>query len=104
MIRRPPRSTLFPYTTLFRSVETQRSSPCAGQWRRWLGNVLLPFLGRLDPGCDGLLNVLESFFRACADGHAPGQVGNGGGAAAAVALSQRLDSHCVIEVHSCSPC
>src|SRR2546426_8426291 len=24
MIRRPPRSTLFPYTTLFRSVETHR--------------------------------------------------------------------------------
>src|SRR2546428_8404728 len=24
MIRRPPRSTLFPYTTLFRSVEVQR--------------------------------------------------------------------------------
>src|SRR2546425_9043835 len=24
MIRRPPRSTLFPYTTLFRSVETYR--------------------------------------------------------------------------------
>src|SRR5688572_32654626 len=24
MIRRPPRSTLFPYTTLFRSVERQR--------------------------------------------------------------------------------
>src|SRR2546430_16632672 len=23
MIRRPPRSTLFPYTTLFRSIETQ---------------------------------------------------------------------------------
>src|SRR2546427_9327064 len=28
MIRRPPRSTLFPYTTLFRSPETVRS-PCA---------------------------------------------------------------------------
>src|SRR5256885_8515602 len=27
MIRRPPRSTLFPYTTLFRSVNTPRSSP-----------------------------------------------------------------------------
>src|SRR2546429_6628752 len=27
MIRRPPRSTLFPYTTLFRS--TQRIKPCA---------------------------------------------------------------------------
>src|SRR5256885_3290068 len=26
MIRRPPRSTLFPYTTLFRSA--RRSSPC----------------------------------------------------------------------------
>src|SRR5256885_8831640 len=25
MIRRPPRSTLFPYTTLFRSPDTQRS-------------------------------------------------------------------------------
>src|SRR5256885_9755644 len=25
MIRRPPRSTLFPYTTLFRSVDLQRS-------------------------------------------------------------------------------
>src|SRR3712207_8370207 len=34
MIRRPPRSTLFPYTTLFRSsrprsAERQRSRPCA---------------------------------------------------------------------------
>src|SRR5256886_16569651 len=31
MIRRPPRSTLFPYTTLFRSdgTEKQRSSPVA---------------------------------------------------------------------------
>src|SRR3712207_7358289 len=26
MIRRPPRSTLFPYTTLFRSLDIQRSS------------------------------------------------------------------------------
>src|SRR2546422_8085852 len=26
MIRRPPRSTLFPYTTLFRSVRTMRTS------------------------------------------------------------------------------
>src|SRR3712207_8979350 len=27
MIRRPPRSTLFPYTTLFRSSEESRDSP-----------------------------------------------------------------------------
>src|SRR3712207_7179946 len=30
MIRRPPRSTLFPYTTLFRS---RQPSSYAGQWR-----------------------------------------------------------------------
>src|SRR5260370_6018506 len=34
MIRRPPRSTLFPYTTLFRSVESNRQLPC----RRHLGH------------------------------------------------------------------
>src|SRR2546427_9123377 len=27
MIRRPPRSTLFPYTTLFRSVQVRSSAP-----------------------------------------------------------------------------
>src|SRR5258708_31831856 len=30
MIRRPPRSTLFPYTTLFRSPERDRAMPRAG--------------------------------------------------------------------------
>src|SRR2546422_5667718 len=30
MIRRPPRSTLFPYTTLFRSLVAQRSLPWIG--------------------------------------------------------------------------
>src|SRR5260221_8883232 len=29
MIRRPPRSTLFPYTTLFRSNSTANSSTCS---------------------------------------------------------------------------
>src|SRR3712207_7525541 len=28
MIRRPPRSTLFPYTTLFRSARVDRSAGC----------------------------------------------------------------------------
>src|SRR2546426_12720238 len=32
MIRRPPRSTLFPYTTLFRSV-VEREEPERGVWR-----------------------------------------------------------------------
>src|SRR5256885_3375223 len=35
MIRRPPRSTLFPYTTLFRSVEVDRVVPPSGNL--WVG-------------------------------------------------------------------
>src|SRR2546422_5578111 len=31
MIRRPPRSTLFPYTTLFRSRECARRAECGGR-------------------------------------------------------------------------
>src|SRR2546429_5179671 len=41
MIRRPPRSTLFPYTTLFRSATRLKSSPSRSRTstrrtRRWL--------------------------------------------------------------------
>src|SRR5260370_9722912 len=32
MIRRPPRSTLFPYTTLFRSLIRHRTTRCPGRW------------------------------------------------------------------------
>src|SRR5690349_23489955 len=50
MIRRPPRSTLFPYTTLFRSTlasnerpslsaESARRSPSSDRIDRWLSNV-----------------------------------------------------------------
>src|SRR6476661_2659625 len=37
MIRRPPRSTLFPYTTLFRSGSTARRTACGcvGARRSW---------------------------------------------------------------------
>src|SRR3712207_7734320 len=34
MIRRPPRSTLFPYTTLFRSKDPQLGGPAVRRWRR----------------------------------------------------------------------
>src|SRR5205809_6182775 len=34
MIRRPPRSTLFPYTTLFRSRTGSWGTPPASRWRR----------------------------------------------------------------------
>src|SRR3712207_9513543 len=38
MIRRPPRSTLFPYTTLFRSGSTEHSSTeiWSNQHRKWV--------------------------------------------------------------------
>src|SRR5258706_3136436 len=45
MIRRPPRSTLFPYTTLFRSIEAAqiaRRIP-AGILRRFAFEKLVPF-------------------------------------------------------------
>src|SRR2546430_4447393 len=38
MIRRPPRSTLFPYTTLFRSVDTARA---ALDWEPDVGHLVL---------------------------------------------------------------
>src|SRR2546430_4575868 len=36
MIRRPPRSTLFPYTTLFRSFK--KPGPVAGPFKAYLGD------------------------------------------------------------------
>src|SRR5260221_6780869 len=46
MIRRPPRSTLFPYTTLFRSPlprEAGREAPCNGGRREATQGVLFFF-------------------------------------------------------------
>src|SRR2546429_3042433 len=37
MIRRPPRSTLFPYTTLFRSLSGQRQATRRQVWREEKG-------------------------------------------------------------------
>src|SRR3712207_7080279 len=40
MIRRPPRSTLFPYTTLFRSVKLitpSSTTPCVHPFVKWAG-------------------------------------------------------------------
>src|SRR3712207_8671470 len=42
MIRRPPRSTLFPYTTLFRSLQPRRESVTASELR------VLPVLVEVD--------------------------------------------------------
>src|SRR5258708_7988996 len=42
MIRRPPRSTLFPYTTLFRSRQTLRQAPRPLRVRRHPGRRKVP--------------------------------------------------------------
>src|SRR2546422_7060560 len=39
MIRRPPRSTLFPYTTLFRSLARYPKHPLAGNAQYWIGEA-----------------------------------------------------------------
>src|SRR2546422_9845196 len=40
MIRRPPRSTLFPYTTLFRSLSGKRVVAMQGRFHRYEGYTL----------------------------------------------------------------
>src|SRR3712207_9013564 len=59
MIRRPPRSTLFPYTTLFRSCEVQHSldvaeeaADCAEGVRRFVDEVGVIFEGQLENVAD----------------------------------------------------
>src|SRR3712207_8251178 len=42
MIRRPPRSTLFPYTTLFRSNLVQRTTTLASRSRHLASAPLIP--------------------------------------------------------------
>src|SRR3712207_7468458 len=45
MIRRPPRSTLFPYTTLFRSSRTGEGAAAGGTPRRRAMRAVTPVLG-----------------------------------------------------------
>src|SRR5256885_6357275 len=56
MIRRPPRSTLFPYTTLFRSQQawprTAQTRHCGLRSRRHRRQGDVPYRGRRDVGAD----------------------------------------------------
>src|SRR3712207_8884746 len=45
MIRRPPRSTLFPYTTLFRSIRRAGMEPVRGSIRGGTDGSRLSFMG-----------------------------------------------------------
>src|SRR5688572_32331987 len=58
MIRRPPRSTLFPYTTLFRSDDDEHLQRCVWVWaassgRSWAGRR--GYDGSLSRGRRGIL-------------------------------------------------
>src|SRR3712207_6999814 len=56
MIRRPPRSTLFPYTTLFRSLDRSLHQPRLGAQRVELVAVVQQEQGaEVDPGHGGLV-------------------------------------------------
>src|SRR3712207_7943413 len=57
MIRRPPRSTLFPYTTLFRSADLLRDTRDLGGERRQL----------VDHGVDGVLQLEDLAARVDGD-------------------------------------
>src|SRR3712207_7033195 len=66
MIRRPPRSTLFPYTTLFRSAEVERIIQLAGQVGVGAAErvvALLPLALRLAAAVHGLAHVVQRLLR-----------------------------------------
>src|SRR5438132_9811094 len=50
IIRRPPRSTLFPYTTLFRSVHVDDRAERAVRYQRHMDAAALPHHVDLDVG------------------------------------------------------
>src|SRR3712207_8657879 len=56
MIRLPPRSTLFPYTTLFRSTSSERSAS-GGRPSRRASTLAMPTLGRMSTCSPGTAMV-----------------------------------------------
>src|SRR2546430_16847699 len=62
MIRRPPRSTLFPYTTLFRSIEEAISAKgLSGHVKVQVAGNTLTLVGKLRPAEHGaLLKLLRN--------------------------------------------
>src|SRR5258708_37593460 len=56
MIRRPPRSTLFPYTTLFRSLHSP-VAPEGSRWGVWAAEPPDAKVLATSPGTDGRLRL-----------------------------------------------
>src|SRR3712207_7077874 len=69
MIRRPPRSTLFPYTTLFRSlVELTPGTGGCGVGHRHVGDPWEEALARtLEPFVESVAQGQTDRYRICAD-------------------------------------
>src|SRR5256885_9824179 len=83
MIRRPPRSTLFPYTTLFRSAKAlPHQIQHAAQVRRWRGDGHLVVDKNLLAQLIGLLGQRPAFF-----------LGQHGGTADGLAFRLRSEEH-----------
>src|SRR3712207_6879825 len=58
MIRRPPRSTLFPYTTLFRSASSRRTSSSLDQRTGWNSSVACFVTYRRAQAANGMIAAL----------------------------------------------
>src|SRR2546428_9400055 len=76
MIRRPPRSTLFPYTTLFRSLSrchraAQRSAPAQGQGRGGLRQRSEEHTSELQSRSDLVCRLLLEKKKKCDKRRAP---------------------------------
>src|SRR2546430_9001436 len=95
MIRRPPRSTLFPYTTLFRSLAQrfsfdvrhdviQQVAGCAGVVQR-------QDVGVVEPGGD--LDLAQEPFRAESGGYLVAENLDGDGAVVSPVAGQEHDRH-----------
>src|SRR3712207_7480011 len=59
MIRRPPRSTLFPYTTLFRSPNRRGLPGFGSEWNEkvsgdWTGQCMNDYLSAIDDAAQNL--------------------------------------------------
>src|SRR3712207_9077651 len=75
MIRRPPRSTLFPYTTLFRSAPADlqaETARLAGEWKLGKLNEISDEQAREDLGrLSALMMEIVARSAAVADGREP---------------------------------
>src|SRR3989475_3566087 len=60
MIRRPPRSTLFPYTTLFRSLTEPRGAEMVPAMARLLRTIGVPVLNLLETRSEEHTSELQS--------------------------------------------